>query len=111
MARFAKEADRPGMSLPTALAVDTEASKPKDLTNQLQRISGSSQAAEISSTALGLSEAVTAQAATHKGTAKVKAKKKAREDIEIARATDVSGVSGRQDAEGIDSDLVVRLVH
>ena len=52
MARFAKEADRPGMSLPTALAVDTQAGKPKDLTNQLQRISGSSQAAEISSTAL-----------------------------------------------------------
>ena len=54
---------------------------------------------------------MTAQAATHKGTAKVKAKKKACEDIEIARTTDVSGVPGRQDAEGIDSDLVVRLGH
>ena len=109
MARFAKEADRPGMPMPTALAADR---KPKDLTNRLQRISGSSQAAQASSIAHAYSEASTAQAATHKGTAKVKAKKKVHSVRKISRPLEIlTGESGRQDAEGIDYDLLVRLGH
>eukprot|EP00439_Symbiodinium_sp_Y106_P083752 s162_g24.t1 len=71
--RFAKEADRPGMPMPTALAADRE---PKDLTNRLQRISGSS------------------QAATHKGTAKVKAKKKV---VKMPKASIMTSSSGEGD--------------